>query len=241
MRQRVLSNNSENLIDWEKIDKHSQEFKNKTPTKWIYFEDFFERDFYNELKNTYPRFDSSWELEDSYDKLSYRKYWKMDEKKIVLDGNDERYSKSWNKFMDLARSDDFCKKLSEFTGVKINRLKHFGFMLAKQNGFQLPHVHDVSDKTLMLFMYFSDGWEKNDPGATYLAKDLDEKNIIFETYNLDNTALFVLDGPDAIHGVRKITKDVERKAIQLTYEPFSHTDGWYGSMEKKEIPELLDL
>ena len=67
-----------------------------------------------------------------------------------------------------------------------------------------------------------------------------EKNIIFEPYNLDNTALIVLDGPNAAHGARKISKDVERKAIQLTYEPYSITDGWYGSA-RKDIPELLDL
>ena len=50
-----------------------------------------------------------------------------------------------------------------------------------------------------------------------------------------------MDGPYAAHGVRKISKDVERKAIQLTYEPYSDVDGWYGKMEKNEMPELLDL
>jgi hypothetical protein len=40
--------------------------------------------------------------------------------------------------------------------------------------------------------------------------------------------------------MRKITKDVERRAIQLTYEPFSTTDGWHGRT-KKEIFEPIDL
>ena len=57
---------------------------------------------------------------------------------------------------------------------------------------------------------------------------------------LDNSIALFHDGPNAAHGARKISKDVERKAIQLTYEPYSTTDGWYGSM-RKDIPELLDL
>jgi hypothetical protein len=113
-------------------------------------------------------------------------------------------------------------------------------MLIKKNGFQLPHIHNASDKTLIVFLYFSNDWKEGDPGATYLSKDLDEKNMVFEPYNLDNTALIVLDGPNAAHGARKISKDVERKAIQLIYEPYSITDGWYDSM-RKDSTELLDL
>jgi hypothetical protein len=40
--------------------------------------------------------------------------------------------------------------------------------------------------------------------------------------------------------MRKITKDVERRAIQLTYEPFSTTDGWHGRQGKKVL-EPIDL
>ena len=229
-----------NIVNWDKVFKESDNFKTRSPTKWVFVEEFLNRDFYEKLQKSYPKFDNDWEMEDSYDKVSYRKYWKMDDKKNILPEKDERYSGSWNEFMSYAWSDDFCKKLVEFTDVSITNLKHFGYMLIKKNGFQLPHIHNVSDKTLLVFLYFSNDWEEGDPGATYLSKDLDEKNIIFEPYNLDNTALIVLDGPNAAHGARKISKDVERKAIQLTYEPYSTTNGWYSSM-RKDIPELLDL
>ena len=229
-----------NIVNWDKVFKESDNFKTRSPTKWVFVEEFLNRDFYEKLQKSYPKFDNDWEMEDSYDKVSYRKYWKVDDKKNILPEKDERYSDSWNEFMAYAWSEDFCKKLAQFTDVSITNLKHFGYMLIKKNGFQLPHIHNVSDKTLLVFLYFSKNWEEGDPGATYLSKDLDEKNIIFEPYNLDNTALIVLDGPNAAHGARKISKDVERKAIQLTYEPYSATDGWYGSM-RKDIPELLDL
>ena len=229
-----------NIVNWNKVFKESDNFKTRSPTKWVFVEEFLNRGFYEKLQKSYPKFDSAWEMENSYDKLSYRKYWRMNDKKNILPEKDERYSDSWNEFMAYAWSEDFCKKLAQFTDVSITNLKHFGYMLIKKNGFQLPHIHNVSDKTLMVFLYFSNDWEEGDPGATYLSKDLDEKNILFEPYNLDNTALIVLDGPNAAHGARKISKDVERKAIQLTYEPYSITDGWYGSA-RKDIPELLDL
>jgi hypothetical protein len=40
--------------------------------------------------------------------------------------------------------------------------------------------------------------------------------------------------------VRKITKDVERRAIQLTYEPFSTTNGWY-AQPNKDVFEPIEL
>ena len=42
------------------------------------------------------------------------------------------------------------------------------------------------------------------------------------------------------HGMRKIIKDVERRAIQLTYEPFSTTNGWYGELNK-DVFEPIEL
>lgn len=229
-----------NIVDWQKFANESNTFKNRSPTKWVFLEEFLNRDFYEKLRESYPKFDSTWEMEDSYDKLSYRKYWKIDDKKIVIPEKDGRYSESWNEFMKYVWSDEFCKKLAEFTGVPITNLKHFGFMLIKKNGFQLPHTHNVSDKTLMVFLYFSENWEKGDPGGTYLSDGNDEAKIVFEPHNLDNTCLIVLDGPHAAHGARKVTRDVERKAIQLTYEPFSTTDGWYVNLEESKT-ELLDL
>ena len=79
-------------------------------------------------------------------------------------------------------------------------------------------------------------------GIDFDAKEgkANDSKIIFEPHNLDNTSLMVLDGPYAAHGMRKITKDVERRGIQLTYEPFNTTDGWY-SDEGKTILEPLEL
>ena len=238
------------IVNWKNAYEQSTNFKNHSPTKWAFVKEFLNKDFYEELYKTYPKFDNTWNEEVSDEKLAYRKFWKRDEGRYYADGTprehnlieeyDSRYSESWNKFMKYAWSEEFIKKLVEVTGVEVTGLRHFCFMYAKKDSFQSPHIHNVSDKTLIVFIYFSKNWQKGDPGGTYLSDGRDESKILFEPYDLDNTSLFVLDGPEAAHGMRKITKDVERRAIQLTYEPFSTTDGWHGRT-KKEIFEPIEL
>jgi len=229
-----------NIVNWERVFNESDNFKNRSPTKWAFIEDFLDRDFYEQLFKTYPKFDDTWTLEDSYDKISSRKFWKRDENGDIITEHNEEYGKSWNDFMSYVWSEEFINKLVEFTGVKVTNLRDFCFMYIEKNGFQLPHIHNVSDKTLIVFLYLTKNWKEGDPGGTYLSDGTDESNILFEPYNLDNSALVLLDGPDAAHGVRKIVKDVERKAIQLTYEPYTSINGWYG-VPQKEILEPLDL
>jgi len=229
-----------NIVNWQNASSQSLNFKNSSPTKWAFIKEFLDRGFYEELYKTFPKFDDTWILEDSYDKIGYRKFWKKDDERNHIQEYDSRYSESWNKFLKHAWSEEFIKKLVEVTGVEVTGLRHFCFMYAKKDGFQSPHIHNVSDKTLIVFIYFSKNWEEGDPGGTYLSDGRDESKILFEPYDLDNTSLFVLDGPNAAHGVRRITKDVERRAIQLTYEPFSTTDGWYGQ-PNKDIPEPIEL
>ena len=239
-----------NIVNWECVFNESNNFKNRSPTKWAFIEEFLDKEFYEKLFETYPKFDDTWVLQDSYSQISYRKFWKRDESRYYADGTprehniikeyDSRYSEPWNKFLEYLWSEEFIKKLVEVTGVEVNGMRHFCFMYAKKNGFQSPHIHNVSDKTLIIFIYFSKNWEEGDPGGTYLSDGRDESKILFEPYNLNNSALIVLDGPETAHGVRKITKDVERRAIQLTYEPYSSVNGWYGTA-RKDISEPLDL
>jgi hypothetical protein len=228
------------IVNWKNAYEQSTNFKNHSPTKWAFVKEFLNKDFYEELYKTYPKFDNTWREEDSYDRLAYRKFWEKDKEENIITEYDSRYSESWNKFLKYAWSEEFIKKLVEVTGVEVTGLRHFCFMYAKKDSFQSPHIHNVSDKTLIVFIYFSKNWQKGDPGGTYLSDGRDESKILFEPYDLDNTSLFVLDGPEAAHGVRKITKDVERRAIQLTYEPFSTTDGWYGQ-PNKDILKPIEL
>jgi len=249
------------MINWTNIEKEYSNFKNSNPTKWAFIEKFLDENFYEKLYNTYPKFDDTWDIQEAGDvgRLSYRKFWKRDEGRFFSDGtprehviiqeNDSRYSKSWNEFMSMLWSQEFSKKLLEMTGISKLNLKHMNFMYARKDGFQNTHIHNASDKTVIMFVYFSKNWNKGDPGGTFLSDGIDfdakeegsgSSKIIFEPHNLDNTSLIVLDGPSAAHGMRKITKDVERRGIQLTYESFDNDEGWYGD-ENKPVFEPLDL
>ena len=228
------------IVNWQNAHEQSSNFKNHSPTKWTFVKEFLNRDFYEELYNTFPKLDNTCSVKDSYDTLSYQKFWKRDQETNLIQEYDSRYSESWNKFLEHLWSKEFIKKLVEVTGIEVTGLRHFCFLYAKKDCFQSPHIHNVSDKTLIVFIYFSKNWEKGDPGGTFLSDGKDESKILFEPDDLDNTSLFVLDGPNAAHGMRKITKDVERRAIQLTYEPFSTTNGWY-AQPNKDVFEPIDL
>ena len=239
-----------NIVNWQNAYDKSSNFKSSGPPKWAFVKEFLDRDFFEELYNTFPKFDDTWNITDDEEKLAYRKFWKTDESRYYTDGTprehnlvqeyDSRYSEPWNRFLKHAWSEEFTKKLAEVTGIKVTGLRHFCFMYANKNCYQKTHIHNVSDKTLIVFLYFSKNWEEGDPGGTYLSNETNCSKILFEPCELDNTALFVLDGPEAAHGMRKIVKDVERKAIQLTYEPFSTTDGWYGRRDK-DVFEPIEL
>ena len=239
-----------NVVNWQNAYDKSSNFKSSGPPKWAFVKEFLNRDFYEELYKTFPKFDDTWNVTDNEEKFAYRKFWKTDEGRYYTDGTprehdliqeyDSRYSEPWNKFLKHAWSEEFTKKLAEVTGVEVTGLRHFCFMYANKNCFQKTHIHNVSDKTLIVFLYFSKNWEEGDPGGTYLSNEANGSKILFEPCELDNTALFVLDGPEAAHGMRKIVKDAERKAIQLTYEPFSTTEGWYGRRDK-DVFEPIEL
>ena len=97
-----------------------------------------------------------------------------------------------------------------------------------KGGFQEPHIHNIGPSTLIIMVYLSKNWVKGSPGGTYMASDVDESSIIFEPYNLDNSVAVFQDGPKAAHGIRLITKDVERRALQITLEGYSTDKGWTG-------------
>jgi hypothetical protein len=256
-----MSKKMKSIVNWKNFDGEFSNFNNRKPTKWAFIEELLDEDFYEKLYETYPKLDDSWDIQEGgqYGRLSYRKFWKRDKARYFSDGSerehvliqeeDSRYSESWNEFMKILWSKEFVSKLSEMTGFEQLNLKHMNFMYAKKNGFQNTHIHNASDKTLIVFVYFSKNWKKGDPGGTFLSDGIDfdakgEKSgnskIIFEPHNLDNTSLIVLDGPYAAHGMRKITKDVERRGIQVTYQPFNTKDGWYDD-DGKTILEPLKL
>ena len=227
------------IINWENVLSYSKTFQDRKPTKWAFIEEFFVRGFYEKLYETYPKKDESWFFETSDDKSAYRKWWGTDSAKhIVTDVADASFSEPWNQFHRYLFSDEFILNFKKFSGIPVNRVKHFGFMLLTKGGYQLPHIHNAGPDTLILMIYFSKNWKKGDPGGTYITPEDDESKMIFEPYNLDNTTIILHDGAHAGHGVRYITKDVERRAIQIYLEKHSSDTGWSAYPVKRELREI---
>ena len=99
------------------------------------------------------------------------KQWGTLDDAISSEGVDTTFSKEWNEFKLYVESEEFLSNFRKFTGTTINRLKNFEFMSYKKGGFQMPHIHNVGPNTVILMLYFSKGWEKGDPGGTYVASD----------------------------------------------------------------------
>jgi len=228
-----------NIINWENVLAHSKTFQEQKPTKWAFLEEFFARGFYEKLYETYPKKDESWFFESTDDKSAYRKWWGAEHAEhAAIDVEDISFSKSWNEFHHYLFSDEFISNFRKFSGVPINRVKHFACMLLTKAGYQLPHIHNAGPNTLILMVYFSKNWKKGDPGGTYLTPDDTESSMIFEPYNLDNSAMIFQDGPHAGHGVRQIIKDVERRALTITLDQYSPETGWNDTRVKRELQEI---
>ena len=191
------------------------------------------------MYETYPKKDDSWHFESSNDKSTHRKWFggkKTND--AVVDLKDPNFSESWNEFYHYLFSDEFLSNIRKFSGVPVNRVKDFTFMLLTRGGYQLPHIHNVGPSTLILMVYFTKNWKKGDPGGTYVTPEEDESKMIFEPYNLDNSVLIFHDGPNAGHGVRYMTKDVERRAVQIYLEKYSTETGWSADPIRQELKEI---
>jgi len=234
-----MNDTKNKIINWEKVFSYSDSFKNNSPCKWQFIEEFFDKEFYEKLYETFPKDDDTWELISTWDKNSLRKLWSDD-----TDGSDPsdivdpNFSESWNEFHHYLFSDEFIQNIQKFSNIPVGRLKHFSMKISREGDYQSPHIHNVGPSTLIFMIYFTKNWKKGDPGGTYVTPEEDESKIIFEADNLDNTAVVFQDGPHSGHGVRPLKEGVERHAIQIYLEGWSAETGWSCDPIVRELREI---
>ena len=91
-----MTTKNSQMINWDNVFRHSKTFQERKPTKWAFLEEFFVRDFYEKLYETYPKKDDSWFVESSNDKSAYRKWWTGNkDDHFASDVEDPNFSKSW--------------------------------------------------------------------------------------------------------------------------------------------------
>ena len=222
-------NKFQNLVNWENLQKKSSEFQNNKPFRFGFVEEFFTKDFYEKLYADYPKIDDSWGINSDMSKFQYYKM-------LFSHGNAHRQpnciekelGKNWTLLSEYVQTEEFITNFRNFSGIQFNKVKNFVLMGYKKGGFQLPHIHNAGPNTVICMFYFSKNWPVGQAGGTYMSTNEDESGIIFEPYNLDNTAAFFHDSEFSAHGCRLITHDSPRQALQITFEEFSDSDGWSG-------------
>ncbi len=233
-----MNEDGNKIINWESVFSYSNTFKGNSPCKWAFIEEFFDRDFYEKLYKTFPK-DEQMKRVTAWDKDSMRTLWGDDkDESEPTDTKDSRFSESWNDFHQYLFTDEFINNMRKFSGIPVGRLKHFSMKISRKGDYQSPHIHDTGPSTLIFMVYFSKNWKKGDPGGTYITPEEDESKMIFEPYNLDNSAIVFQDGPYAGHGVRPLKEDTERHAIQIYLEGYSPETGWTSRPIVRELKEI---
>jgi len=216
-----------NIVNWDNLQKKSNEFQQNKPFRFGFVEEFFKRKFYEKLYLDFPILDNSWGINSDMSKFQYYKQvFAHDKDQREPNCTEKELGENWTLLSKYVQSEEFISNFREFSGIPVTRAKNFLFMCYKKGGFQLPHIHNVGPSTLVCMFYFSKNWPLGEPGGTYMASEEDESSIIFEPHNLDNTMAIFHDSPFSAHGCRLITKNLERRALQIVFESFSEEEGW---------------
>lgn len=211
--------NVDQIINWESFYKNSDTFKNNKPFRFAFVEEVFNRDFYEKLYQTYPKYDESWTNYQDYSRSSRNK--EFGDPALCSDKDNPALSKEWNELFRYLASEEFIKNLSKFTGMDLKKSIRAGFINSHKGDFSLPHVDGYLNPDgsmnvrFSILAYFNKGWQKGEPGGTYICENEDESSLIFEPHNLDNSLMCFEQMPNAWHGSRYITKDVRRQAFTL--------------------------
>jgi len=232
------------IIDWENMQKYSDDFKKNKPFKFVYIKNFFASDFYEKLRQSYPTIDDTWKIENMSGTYKYVKNYDYNSKseQMELTGyeDDSLISEEWKIALQYFSSDEFIENFRKFSGLNVTTTKYAGFTAYKKGGFQTPHIHNNGSNCLLMLFYFNKNWPKGEPGGTYMAAEEDESTLIFEPHDLDNTMMAFEDGPKSAHGVRYITKELVRQAFQLEIQEYSVEDGWSGDHSRENLVSELN-
>ena len=70
--------NFDGVCNWENLFQQSETFKNNKPFKYAFVEEFFKRDFYEKLFETYPEYDKAnenWSTSTKFSKHQFYRGW----------------------------------------------------------------------------------------------------------------------------------------------------------------------
>ena len=102
------------IVNWENVFKQSTIFKNNKPFNFAFIEEFFEREFYERLYQSFPTVDQTWESSHVFHKNQLLRFWgDYGEGKVVGNKDDPYFSKEWNKFKRYVHTPEFISNFRE--------------------------------------------------------------------------------------------------------------------------------
>ena len=210
------------IFNWDNILNNSEIFQNNHPFPYGFIKNPIDEEYYNELCNTYPTVDDKWYSADDYSRSSIKRHFGNSKANNIIDEDDESLSKSWNDLFHYLNSKEATEKMSEYTGLKVTKLRSLDFVLNRKGDFNLPHSHHIGIKQedyeykFTVLIYFAKDWIKGSPGGTYISEGEDESTIVFEPTDLNNSWICFAETPNSWHGSRYMTHDIPRPSIQFT-------------------------
>ena len=210
------------IFNWDIILGESQTFQKNHPFPYGFIKNPINEKFYEELYKTYPSVDDKWYSADDYTRSSIKRHFGRCKANNIIDEDDTSLNEYWNLLFHYLNSKEATEKMSEYTGLKVTKLRSFNFVLNRKGDFNLPHSHHVGIKPedyeykFTVLIYFAKDWPKGAPGGTYISEGEDESTIIFEPTDLDNSWICFSETPNSWHGSRYMTHDVPRPSIKFT-------------------------
>jgi Rps23 Pro-64 3,4-dihydroxylase Tpa1-like proline 4-hydroxylase len=155
------------------------------------------------------------------------------------------------KVIDFLNSQEFIKKISDITSIKNLEkdpyLHGAGLHLYEKNSFLEKHLdYSINPKSgkqrrINLIIFLTD-WNSSFGGALEIY-DIETKQIIQKIYPKKNRAVIFETNDFSLHGVEKITENVERKILTIFYvsDPEKNILCRYKAHFQTEDPTLVDL
>ena len=209
------------IFNWDIILGESQTFQKNHPFPYGFIKNPINEKFYEELYKTYPSVDDKWYSADDYTRSSIKRHFGRCKANNIIDEDDTSLNEYWNLLFHYLNSKEATEKMSEYTGLKVTKLRSFNFVLNRKGDFNLPHAHHVGMKSedyeykFTFLIYFAKDWPKGAPGGTYISEGEDESTIVFEPTDLNNSWICFAETPNSWHGSRYMTHDVPRPSIQF--------------------------
>ena len=110
-----------NIVNWDNLQKKSNEFQQNKPFRFGFVEEFFKRKFYEKLYLDFPILDNSWGINSDMSKFQYYKQVFTHEKdQREPNCTEKELGENWTLLSKYVQSEEFISSFREFSDLILN-------------------------------------------------------------------------------------------------------------------------